>query len=201
MLIVAITGSYRKGRSIDTLVDRAIAGILSVRPEAEVEKIRLIERRIEYCKNCMLCRNDNPAKPIASCVIEDDMHDIYPLLDRADGYIFATPVNMGHETAVLKTFMERACWVMARPGRFPLPGCPTPRTGRKKRAIAIVTAGVVPPLLRRFCDEATGLIKSFCTSSLNARLAGSLYAGAVEKRGVEYYAGRAYRLGRRLAEK
>ena len=39
MLIVAINGSYRKGRTNDTLVDRAIEGVRSVDPEAEVKKI------------------------------------------------------------------------------------------------------------------------------------------------------------------
>ncbi len=198
MQIVAIIGSYRKGRSIDTLVDRAVAGVRSAQPEAEVERINLIEKRIEYCKNCMVCRNDDPAKPVADCVIDDDMREIYPLLERADGYIVATPVNMGSSTAVLKTFLERVCWVLAKPGRRPLPGCPVPRSARKKRAVAIVSSGLILPVLRRFCDNATPLIKDVCRCSLGARMVGSLYAGGVEKRGVEYYAGRAFRLGKRL---
>jgi hypothetical protein len=56
----------------------------------------------------------------------------------------------------------------------------------------------VPPLLRWFCDDATTLVKSVCHDALNARLIGSLYAGAVEKRGLEPYLDRAYALGRQL---
>ena len=201
MRIVAINGSYRKGRTNDFLIDRAIDGVRSVDPEAEVEKITLIDRKIEYCKNCMVCRNDDPAKPIADCVIDDDMKEIYPLLERADGYIIATPVNMGNVTAVLKTFLERVCWVLAKPGRRPLPGCPVPRTKRKKRLIVIVSSGLILPVLRRFCDNATALIKDVGRCSLGTRMVGSLYAGGVEKRGGEYYSGRAHRLGRRLAGK
>jgi multimeric flavodoxin WrbA len=107
--------------------------------------------------------------------------------------------NMGHVTALLKTFLERICLILARPGRQPLPGCPEPRTGRKTKAVVIVSSGLILPILRRFCDRATPLIKDVCRCSLNARLAGRLYAGGVEKRGAEYYAARAFRLGRRLA--
>jgi multimeric flavodoxin WrbA len=198
MNIVAIMGSYRKGRTIDTLVDRAIAGATAGQPETMVDKIVLIDRHIEYCRNCMTCRNDDPSKNIATCVIRDDMQAIYPLLDRADAFIFGTPINCSHETAIMKTFIERVCYVLAKPGKYPLQGCPAPRTTKKKKAIAIMSAGVVPPLLRMFCDDATSLIRTFCGSILNARLVGSMYAGAVEKRGVDIYAAKAYHLGQKL---
>ena len=61
-----------------------------------------------------------------------------------------------------------------------------------------MSSGIVPPLLRMFCDDATGLIKEFCGCILNARLVGSMYAGAVDKRGVDVYAAQAYHLGRKL---
>ena len=198
MYIVAIMGSYRKGRTIDTLLDQAIAGALAAQPDTRVDKIVLIDRHIEYCRNCMACRKDDPSKSIATCVIQDDMQGIYPLLNRADAYIFGTPINVGHETAIMKTFIERTCYVLSKPGKYPLAGCPTPRTTKKKKAIAIMSSGIVPPLLRLFCDDATALIKEFCSCILNARLVGSMYAGAVEKRGVDVYAAKAYQLGRKL---
>jgi len=200
MKIVAIMGSYRKGKTIDTLMDKAIEGVKDGNSAARVEKISLIDKDIQYCKNCMACRKDDPAKAIAKCPIEDDMQQIYPLLDEADAYIFGTPVNMGAVTALMKTFLERICWTFARPGRWPVKGCPKPRNKRSKKAIALVSSGIIIPLLRRWCDDATPLIKSVCQSSLNARLVGSLYAGAVEKRGVEHYLDRAYKLGRKLVQ-
>lgn len=112
--------------------------------------------------------------------------------------IIATPGNAGHETAILKTFIERTCFVLAKPGNFPLKGCPVPRNLKRKRAIAIVGSGVVPPILRYFCDEATPLIKDFCSCILNARLIGSLYAGALEKRGIDFYASKAKKIGQKL---
>ena len=200
MKVVAIMGSYRKGKTIDTLMDRAIDGVKDGCSEAEVEKIYLIDRDIQYCKNCMVCRKDDPAKAIARCPIDDDMQQIYPLLDEADAYILGTPVNMGSVTALMKTFLERVCWTLARPGRRPVKGCPEPRSKKPKKAIVLVSSGLIIPLLRRWCDDATPLIKSVCQCSLNARLVGRLYAGAVEKRGGEYYANKAYKLGRKLTQ-
>ena len=73
MKIVALMGSYRKGKTIDTLVNRAIKGVRSGDLGGEVEKIVLIDRHIEYCRNCGVCRNDDPGKRIARCAIDDDM--------------------------------------------------------------------------------------------------------------------------------
>jgi FMN-dependent NADH-azoreductase len=197
--VVAVMGSYRKGKTIDSLTDEAIAGVRDVDPSAEIDKVVLVDHDIRYCTNCMACMRDDPDKPIARCPIDDDMQALYPTLRYADAYIFATPVNMGAVTAIMKTFLERICYTLARPGRWPIRGCPEPRVSERKRLIILVSSGLIPPLLRRLCDDATSLIRTTCGDSLNARLAGSLYAGAVEKRGVEHYAAAARRLGRRLA--
>ncbi len=199
MKVVAVMGSYRKGRTIDTLVDRAIDGVKQVAPKAQVEKITLIDRHIEYCRSCGACRHDVPEKPIARCTIDDDMQEILPLMREAEAYIFGGPIFEGTVNAVTKTFLERICWTLARPGRWPVRGCPEPRTPERKRAIAIMSSGIIVPLLRRFCDDATKLIKSTIGDSLNAKLVGTLYAGGVEKVGIDRYLERAFRLGKKLA--
>ena len=201
MNIVAIMGSYRKGKTIDTLLDRAIDGAKAARPDANIDKIALIDKQITYCANCMTCRSD-PATPYARCVIDDDMQAIYPLLAAADAYIFGTPINDGHETAIMKAFLERVTYVFSRPNpnSFPAKNIPEPRVkDRRKTAIILVSAGVVPPMFRRFCDEATPLLKDMCNMCFNARVIGSLYAGAVQTRGVQPYLEKAYQLGRQLA--
>jgi multimeric flavodoxin WrbA len=196
--LLAIVGSYRKGKNIDTLIDRSIEGAENV-DGVQVEKIYLIEKNIKYCNNCMVCRKDDPEKNIARCVIDDDMQEIYPKIDEADGFIFGTPVNMGHVTAVMKTFLERICWVTGKPGSYPLKGCPVPRSKKKKKAIIIISSGIVPPLFRMWCDDATSLIKCVCECNLGAGVIGNLYAGAVDVKGVEPYLDKAYILGKKLA--
>ncbi|UCG58732.1 MAG: flavodoxin family protein [Phycisphaerales bacterium] len=199
MNILAVVGSYRKGKTIDTLIDKAIEGAKEGGGDhVHVEKLYLIDKNIEYCKNCMVCRRDDPDKPIAKCIIADDMQTIYPMIEKADGFIFGTPVNMGAATAIMKTFLERTCWVLAKPGKRPIRGCPTPRTTRKKMAIIIVSSGIISPVFRRWCDDATPLIKSFCACHLNAKVLGSLYAGGVERKGMDIYLDEAYKLGKKL---
>lgn len=198
MNVLAIVGSYRKNQTIDTLVDRALEGATAGRTGDTVDKIRLAEQHIEYCRNCMACKKDDPAKPVADCILHDDMEVLLPKLVAADALVLATPVNIGTVTAVMKTFLERACWTLAKPGHRPIEGCPVPRTDKPRRAIVLVSAGTVPPWLRWFCDDATKLLKSWCDSCLGAKVVGSLYAGAVLSRGVDRYLPKAGELGRRL---
>ncbi|MGA1864099.1 MAG: flavodoxin family protein [bacterium] len=198
MKILSIIGSYRKGMTIDTLVNKAIEGAKANNENVTVDKIYLIDKRIEYCKNCMVCRNDDPNKEIAKCVISDDLQKIYPIINKADGFIFGTPINCGTVTAVMKTFLERTCWIFAKPGKRLINGCPEPRATRKKKAIIILSAGIIPSILRRFCDDATSLIKSNCEFCFNAKVLGTLYAGAVEKKGLNTYLNKAYKLGAKL---
>ena len=198
MNVVAVMGSYRKGRTIDTLVDRAIEGVRSADSGADIEKITLIDRDIQYCRNCGVCRKDDPSKPIARCAIQDDMQQILPMLAEADAYIFGVPIFEGTVNAVSKTFLERICWTMAKAGRWPIKGCPEPRSDTKKQAIAIMSSGLIVPLLRMFCDDATSLIKNTIGDSLNAKLIGTLYAGGVEKVGMDRYLQKAHKLGRKL---
>ena len=198
MNILAIVGSYRKHQTIETLVDAALAGATAGRSGDTVEKVFLADRRIGYCRNCAACKRADPALPVAPCVIRDDMDDLLPKIVAADALILGTPINLGTATAVMKTFLERACWTLARPGHRPIEGCPEPRHPKPRRAIILVSAGTVPAWLRWFCDDATSLLKSWCDSILGAKVVGSLYAGAVETRGAEVYKPKAQALGCRL---
>jgi len=179
MKILAINGSYHRDGTTNTLMDKAIEGIRSVIAEVEVEKIHLIDKRIEYCKGCMVCHNDDPSKAISTCVIDDDMQEIYRQLDEADGYIFGNPIFMGTVNAIMKTFCERYCWVLSKPGRRPIKGCPSPRTDRNKAAIVIMSTGIVPTIMRKFCDDATKFFRGNIPCILNAKITGTLYAGSV----------------------
>ena len=195
--LLVINGTYRKGKSIDTLLEHVINGT-EKNNNLDIEHIHLINKNIEYCKNCMVCRNEKTDNNIAHCIINDDMQEIYKKIEEADYYVFASPINMGTATAVMKTFLERTCWIFAQPGTKPVDGCPMPRLKAKKRAVILLTSGVIIPLFRRWCDDATSLIKSFCQYALNTKVVDSLYAGAVEKRGVSRYFKPAYKLGTKL---
>ena len=198
--LLAIVGSPRKGKATDTLVDRAIEGARSKSPDCRVKKIHLMDHDIQFCKNCLACRDSQTSDPVAQCSIRDDMDPIREDLLEADALIFGTPVHMGYATAVMMTFLERICWTFGKPDRtvLTLHGCPLPRSPKTRRAITIVTSGIVPPIYRLFCNWAAGQIKGVVKDSLNGKIVGDLYAGAIERRGVEPYLDKAFKLGQRL---
>ena len=204
MKILAIMGSYRKGKTIDTLIDKVIEGAKATNSELEIEKISLVDQNIEFCMGCMTCFKDDPSKEMAKCVISDDMSTLNPKILEAEGYIFGTPVFMAHETAIMKQFLERICWIFAKPApkrrKVVIPKqCPEPRSIQKKKAIIITSSGIIKPRWKKFCDDATPLIKDTIGDSLNAKVVGTMYAGAVMKYGVEKYYNQAYELGKKLA--
>lgn len=197
---LAVVGSPRKGKATDTLVEKAIEGVKSVDPECNVRKLHLTDYNIKYCRNCLVCRDSKTEEPIARCSIRDDMDDINKYILNSDSLIFGTPVHSAAVTAPMMTFLERICWTFAKPGRqiLTIKGAPIPRSDKKRKAIIIIVSGSVPPIFRRFCDDATPLIKSVLKYSLNAKIVGDMYAGDVEHRGVETYFDRAYNLGKKI---
>jgi multimeric flavodoxin WrbA len=198
--VLAIVGSPRKGKATDTLVDKAIEGAKSKDRDCSIKKINLIEHDIKVCKNCLTCRDSKTKEPVAKCSIQDDMDFIKQDILKSDALIFGTPVHMGYATATMMTFLERICWTFAKPeGRFlNISGIPVPRSDKKRKAVIIVTSGIIPPIYRKLCDDATPLIKGTIKDSLNAKTVGDMYAGDIEHRGVEYYFRKAFKLGQKL---
>lgn len=198
MKLIVVSGSYRKGKVIETLMEKAIEGALETCPDIEVNKIRLIEKNIKYCTNCMACKEVPPEEELSRCVIEDDMTQVYKDVNEADLLIIASPINIGDVTAVTKTFFERIMFVMSKVGKRYGIDCPMPRNPKKRKAVYILSTGSVPPVMQIFCDSASGLIKTMCECCFNAQIAGSLYAGAVQTRGAEFYFKHAKQLGIKL---
>lgn len=201
MNLLAIVGSPRKGKATDRLVDKAIEGCLSVAPDTKVVKINLGEHNIQFCRNCLVCRESKTDEPFSECSIHDDMDAIKQEVLNSDLLIFGSPVHMGYVTALMMTFLERICWTFAKPEKniLTIKGCPVPRSDKKRKALIIVTSGIVPPVYKRSCNWATEQIKTIIKDSLNGHVMGELYAGDIEHRGVERYFDKAFMLGRKLA--
>jgi len=202
MNLLAVMGSPRVGKATDTLVDRAIEGAVKAAPELDVVKIRLADHDIRPCRNCLVCRDRKTGEPFSMCSIGDDMTRIYEDVLASDLLLFGTPLHMGYAASLMMIFMERICWTFAKPeGKaLNIRQCPTPRSDKKRKSVTILTNGIIPPVYRKLCDNATPLIRQTLKDSLNARTVGGLYAGNIEGRGVEYYEEKALRLGRKLVE-
>ena len=198
MEIFAVVGSPRKGKATDLLVDRAIEGLRVSAPGAQVKKINLGDQVINYCRNCLTCRDQGGDGPLAKCVIRDDMDWIFQDLLKSDALIMATPVHCGYSTALMSTFLERMIWPLSLPQKriLGVKGIPLPRSRKARKAAVIVVSGIVPPRYRLFCDWASGHIKGVIRDALNAKTVADLYAGNIEGRGVDYYYDKAFGLGK-----
>lgn len=197
MNLLAINGSPRKGMVSDTLVDVAIDGAIGAHPEVMVRKLHLSDFDLHDCKNYLAFCDRKTDAPVPNYAIPDGMDAINQAVLASDGLIFGTPVHRGYPPALMMAFLERICRTFAKPERKI--GSPVPRSDKQRKAIIIVVSGNAPPLLRRFCDATTPLIKRTIQDSLNAKTVGDMYAGDIEHRGVNRYCAKATRLGHKLA--
>ncbi|MBI3927771.1 MAG: flavodoxin family protein [Armatimonadetes bacterium] len=182
MKILAINATSRPRGTTTCLTESALEGASAA--GAETEMLLLRDFDIKFCRNCLACYY-NQEPEIAPCGLDDDMTMILEKVVEADGVLFASPVHCGFVSGLMVVFMERAVWRLCRPtGRaLGLGGIPEPRAVGKARAVAtIVSAGGIPPKLRRFCDLGTPWLKEQAGLICNGQPVGDMYAGAIYSR-------------------
>jgi multimeric flavodoxin WrbA len=108
--VVAVMGSPRKRGDTSHIVS-AIEEKLSGHGGVEFKYIYLSERKLEFCRGCLLCmRKGEDACPVKDCAAE-----IRRELLAADGIIFSSPVYVHQVTALMKNFFDRFAFFMHRP--------------------------------------------------------------------------------------
>ncbi len=94
-----LSGSPRKGGNSDILCDRFAQGAAD--SGNDVEKIRVAEKNIGYCRACYACRDTG------ICAIKDDMAEILEKMIVADVIVLASPVYFYSIDAQLKALIDR----------------------------------------------------------------------------------------------
>jgi len=193
--ITAVVGSYRRGGIVDSAVDEILAAAKA--EGAEVEKVNLLDQRVEFCANCRACTLEEGSSR-GRCTIQDDVPAILDRIEASQGIVLASPMNFGTVTALMKRFIERlVCYAY-----WPWGTGPKPRSEQKAKRAVVVTASAAPALYGRFRTDILKLLKSV------ARLLGSgrvetLYVGLTRRTPdaglTDRARARARRLGRRLA--
>jgi multimeric flavodoxin WrbA len=104
MKILGIYGSPRSGGNTEMLLDEALKGASDA--GAEVGSIRCCDLNINGCIECGGCDNTG------TCVVDDDMQQVYPLLLQADAIILASPIFFYGITSQAKALVDRcqALW-------------------------------------------------------------------------------------------
>ena len=100
--VLIISASPRKNGNSDILCDEFLRGAREA--GHQVEKIRLAERRINYCTGCCSCISGG-----GECVQNDDMNEILKKILAANVLVLASPVYFRSFNGQMKTFMDRVC--------------------------------------------------------------------------------------------
>lgn len=110
--VLILSGSPRKGGNSDLLCDEFAKG--AVESGNEVEKIRVAEKNIGFCRGCYACKDNG------KCVIKDDMADVLQKMIDADVIVLASPVYFYSIDAQLKAVIDRtvARWLEVRDKEF-----------------------------------------------------------------------------------
>ena len=98
MIVVGVCGSPRK-QGTEHVLEEALLLLKAKGFETHLWTVR--GREIDYCTHCDYCLENK------ACVIQDDVQELYVLLNQADGIIIASPVYNGGVSAQIKTVMDR----------------------------------------------------------------------------------------------
>lgn len=110
--VLILSGSPRQNGNSDLLCDAFAKGALET--GHSVEKIRVAEKNIGYCRACYAC------KKTGICAIKDDMAEILQKMIDADVIVLASPIYFYAIDAQLKTLIDRtvARWLEVKDKEF-----------------------------------------------------------------------------------
>lgn len=194
MKIVALNGSYRRGGTIDQVVEEMLAAARE--HGAETEQVFLIDQHIEFCRNCRQCMQ-SPGTARGRCVHEDAMPALLDTIDAADAIVLASPVNFGTVTAVTKRFIERlggyAYWPWGAPG-------PRFRIASARKPGVIIVSSAMPGWMARIFTNTFSILRK-TAKVLGHRVVGSMAVGLAAGTPSPLVSTRTKRRARRLARK
>lgn len=144
--LLGIACSPRKGGNTEILVKEAMQPAQEAGWDTEL--FLLSEKHVAPCDACGTCF------ATGSCVIDDDMQELYQLLNEADAVIFGSPVYFGNVSAQAKAVMDRTFALLGR------------------RMLQDKVVGAIVATRRVGAVQARSLITSFCISH------GMIVAGA-----------------------
>ena len=175
--IVAIVGTYRKGKVIDSAVAEVLRGAES--RGAETEKIYLIDKHIEFCNNCRMCTQERDVGRRGACIFDDDMEQILTAVDEAHGLVLAAPTNFYNVTAVTRRFMERLIVYTYWPWQAKMG--PEMRVKPPDKKALTITATACPAWLGRILLRGPRQALKIAAGTMGAKVQASLYYGTVAK--------------------
>ena len=183
-LILILKSSPRANGNSSILADQAGSGAREA--GARVEAFNLSEMAIQPCNSCEGCHSPTGE---GTCLIDDDMQKLYPLLRQAHSILLASPIYWFNYTAQLKLCVDR--WYALETSRG--------NELKGKRFGIIFTYGDSDP----YTSGAINAIRSFQDAFryIHAEIAGMVYGSASNPGDVlqqKDLMERAFKLGQQL---
>lgn len=126
MKVTVINGSPRGSNgNTNVIIEKFLKGAGDA--GAKTVNIQLSEKNINHCMGCHICWTKGPAQ----CVIIDDMLEIMMHMGDADVIVFASPVQFGNISGMLKVFMDRMTMI-GGPGEQQKPAVPADNSSQVK---------------------------------------------------------------------
>ena len=100
MRVLAIYGSPRKGGNTDAMMDAFLDGAAGA--GGQLERVYVRDLKISGCLECGYCDREG------KCIQQDDMRDIYPLMEGVPRIVVASPIFFYGVTAQLKLLIDRS---------------------------------------------------------------------------------------------
>lgn len=166
--VLGLHGSPRRGANSDSLLARAMEGAASQGRETRV--VHVADLTIDACHNCGGCRQTG------QCVLQDDMQQVYPLLEQAAAIVVASPIFFMGLPAQLKAVIDRCQPFWAR--RYLLHSPLSAAVGRRPGLFLATAALNLPHVF----EGARWTVQSFF-HVLDVDYAGELLVPGIEKQG------------------
>ena len=99
MKVLGISGSPRIKGNTDILLDNVLKGAKS--KGADTEKIILNKLRFSPCQECDDIKDDG------TCIVQDDMQEVYEKIREANVLVLASPIFFGSLSAQTKIMVDR----------------------------------------------------------------------------------------------
>jgi multimeric flavodoxin WrbA len=100
MVVLGIYGSPRKRGNTDLMLDAFLEGVVAA--GADIERLYVRDLELKGCIACGHCDRKG------FCIQKDDMQKVYPLLEKAERIVVASPVYFYGVTGQLKLLVDRS---------------------------------------------------------------------------------------------
>ncbi len=169
MKVLGIAGSPRRDGNTDLLLAEVLRGAAS--KGAEVKTVVLSSLRFEPCTHCDGCLETG------TCIIDDDMRDVYPELEAADRIVLASPIQFMGLTAHMKAMIDRCQCLWVRKYLLKVP----PLGDERKRKGYFVSVGGTK--FKNLFEAGKAVVRSLFTV-LNIENAGELLFSGIDEKGA-----------------